>query len=70
MNEKNIMQRFNHPSVLKLYASFTDKQNVYMVLDYAINGDMSSFIKLNSKFPIFMRDIGNNSFLIEKLTIA
>jgi hypothetical protein len=34
---------------MKLHSSFLDKKNVYMVFDYAVNGDLSKYLKLNSK---------------------
>jgi serine/threonine protein kinase len=49
INEKNILAKMNHLYVVKLHASFLDKRNVYMVFDYAPNGDFSSYLKLNSK---------------------
>jgi serine/threonine protein kinase len=48
-NERNILSKINHPSIVKLHSSFTDRKNVYMVFDYAINGDFAAFLKLNSK---------------------
>ena len=48
-NEKNILSKISHHSIVKLHSSFLDKKNVYMVLDYAPNGDFSTYLKLNSK---------------------
>jgi serine/threonine protein kinase len=43
------LTKLSHPNVVRLHSSFTDAKNVYMVMDYAINGDFSNFLKLNSK---------------------
>jgi serine/threonine protein kinase len=40
-NEKNILSSLKHPNIVRLYSTFMDSKNVYMVLDYAINGDFS-----------------------------
>lgn len=48
-NERNILAKLSHPSIIKLHSSFLDKKNVYMVFDYASNGDFSKYLKLNSK---------------------
>lgn len=47
-NEKNMLSKLYHPSIVKLHSSFTDKKNVYMVFDFAINGDFAKYLKLNS----------------------
>lgn len=49
-NERNILSKLSHPSIVKLHSSFLDKKNVYMVFDYAPNGDFSRYLKLNSKY--------------------
>jgi serine/threonine protein kinase len=48
-NERNILMKVSNPSIVRLHSSFLDKKNVYMVLDYAPNGDFSKYLKLNSK---------------------
>jgi len=40
-NEKNILMKIQHPNIIKLYSTFIDQKNVYMVLDYALNGDFA-----------------------------
>ncbi len=41
INEENkILQRFNHPFIVNLFASFVEKQAVYFILQYAPNGDL------------------------------
>ena len=48
-NERNILSKLSHPNIVKLHSSFHDAKNVYMVMDYAINGDFAAYLKLNSK---------------------
>ena len=49
MNERKMLQKVQGKWISKLYSSFSDKNNLYMVLGYAINGDLASYLKLNSK---------------------
>lgn len=51
--ERNILSKVSHPNIIKIYSTFTDSKNVYMVLDYAINGDFANYLKLNSKYFLF-----------------
>jgi serine/threonine protein kinase len=48
-NERNILMKISHSSIVKLHSSFLDRKNVYMVFDLAPNGDFSKYLKLNSK---------------------
>ena len=49
-NEAQILRTLNHPGVLGLESTFSDNQNLYLVLDYALNKDFSSFLQNNRKF--------------------
>lgn len=40
--EVEIMCHLRHPHVLQLYTYFWDKKRIYLVLEYAINGQMYS----------------------------
>ena len=51
-NERNILSKLKHHNIVHLYSSFSDQKNVYMVFDYALNGDLSSYLKLNSTYLI------------------
>jgi serine/threonine protein kinase len=44
-----LLSKLNASNIIKLHASFADQKNVYFVLDFAINGDLSEFLKRNSK---------------------
>jgi serine/threonine protein kinase len=48
-NERNILSKLHHPNVVKLHSCFTDKKNMYMVFDFAQNGDFSQFLNRQSK---------------------
>lgn len=43
--EINIHSFLNHPNILKLYGFFHDDDNIYMILEYANQGDL--YNKLN-----------------------
>lgn len=44
INECNILRKINHPYIVKLYYSFMDEKNLYMVLDFCSGGDLSYHI--------------------------
>lgn len=44
-SECRIMQRLDHPFVLKLHASFQTKERFYLVTDYCPCGDLSMILK-------------------------
>lgn len=47
--------RLKHPSIVELYTSFEDVQNVYLVMELCENGEMSKLIKY--KYPNGMPEI-------------
>jgi len=66
-NEKNLLSKLSHPNIVKLHSTFTDQKNVYMVLDYAINGDFSQYLKLNSiniAINIIFRDFNRKTSIV------
>lgn len=48
--EKNVLNKVNHPLIIKLYYTFQDSSSLYFVLDFAKNGELLDFIKKNSSF--------------------
>jgi serine/threonine protein kinase len=40
--EIKIQRNLNHPHIVKLFHSFEDKENVYLVMEYAKNGRLSA----------------------------
>ena len=47
-NENLILRKLSHPGVVTLYGSFMDRRNLFLVLDYALNGDLSQLLAKNS----------------------
>jgi serine/threonine protein kinase len=47
-NEKCILNKLHHPGVIQLHKSFTEQNNLCLVVDYAINGDFSTFLHQKS----------------------
>ena len=44
MNEKNVMARVDHPFILKLAATFMDKDCLYMLLELVSGGELFSLL--------------------------
>jgi serine/threonine protein kinase len=42
--EIKIQKKISHPYVLKLFHSFEDKENVYLILEYAENGSLFHYL--------------------------
>ena len=49
MNEKNILKQINTSNIVGIKSSWHDKQFYYFLFDYALNGDLSTFLKTNGK---------------------
>ena len=43
--EVGILKKVNHPNIIKYYSSFLEKSNLYIIMEYAENGDLYSLIK-------------------------
>jgi serine/threonine protein kinase len=39
-----------HPNILRLYGYFYDDKRVYLILEYAANGEMYKLLRKNVKF--------------------
>lgn len=50
INEKNILAAVRFPFIVHMSASFKDNSNVYMVLDYAIGGELFSHLRAEGRF--------------------
>ena len=44
-NEVKLLKQINHPNILKLVQSFEDKDNVYVIMEYASNNSVSNYIQ-------------------------
>lgn len=49
-NERSILNSVNNPFIVKLYRSFQDDRNLYMLLDYAPGGELFSHLRRAGKF--------------------
>ncbi|CAD8116245.1 unnamed protein product [Paramecium primaurelia] len=49
--EIKIQRKLAHPHICKLHHYFEDKENVYLILEYAQNGSVFNYIKKRSKLP-------------------
>lgn len=48
--EIKIQKKLSHPHTIKLYHFFEDKENVYLILEYAENGSLFSHLRKKQKF--------------------
>ena len=39
-----ILRNLCHPGIVTLHSSFAEKKKLYLVLDYALNGDLSTLL--------------------------
>ena len=56
-NEINIMSRLNHPNIIKLYSHFEDESDIFLVMEYAKNGDL---------FPIIQKSKRLETIIVKK----
>jgi len=40
-----MLTMLKHPSIVSMKEAWTDKTFIYLILDYALNGDLLSFMK-------------------------
>ena len=43
--EVSILRKVSHPNIIKYYSSFLEKENLYIIMEYAEMGDLYSLIK-------------------------
>lgn len=52
MSEKNVLSMIDdHPFIVKLYKTFQDECNLYMILEYVVGGELFSHLRKVGKFP-------------------
>lgn len=51
INEKNILARIHHPFIVRLYCTFQDAVNLYMVMEYVLGGELFTILRRAQKFP-------------------
>lgn len=49
-NERKMLTQLKHKSIVGMRAAWVDKTYLYLLLDYALNGDLHSFLKKRSKY--------------------
>lgn len=54
INEKKILEVIDHPFLVSMITSFQDDQNLYMVLEYIIGGELFTYLRRSQKFSIEM----------------
>ncbi|CAG8433938.1 12141_t:CDS:2 [Ambispora gerdemannii] len=50
-NEKRILEQTSHPFMVKLWGTFQDSANLYMVMDYVVGGELFSVLRKTQRFP-------------------
>ena len=48
--EIKIQKKLEHPHITKLFNYFEDRQNVYLVLEYAENGSLFHYLRKRRRF--------------------
>lgn len=51
LDEKTVLAQIRHPFIVNLYAAFQDKQNLYMLMEFVIGGELFSALQKYIKFP-------------------
>lgn len=47
----NLYQHFRHPNILRMFNYFHDEKRVYLILEYAIEGELFKVLQKERKFP-------------------
>jgi serine/threonine protein kinase len=50
-NEKIVLQQVRHPGVVRLFSTFNDADNLYLLIEYAPGGELFTLIRKFGKFP-------------------
>jgi serine/threonine kinase 32/serum/glucocorticoid-regulated kinase 2 len=50
MNERALLAKLKHPFIINMVASFQDRENLYLVMDYINGGDLRYHIGRRRKF--------------------
>ncbi|EGV62048.1 spindle assembly checkpoint kinase [Yamadazyma tenuis] len=63
--EIEIQSSLQHPNILKLFSYFYDSKNVYLVIEYSINGELYHHLRINKRFTNTLA-----SFYIYQVTLG
>ena len=76
MNETAILESLSHPHIIKYYKKFTEGNFLYIIIEFATNGDIEGFIEAHKKFNkhiseevlwnIFLQCMGALAYVHEK----
>ena len=47
VNEKKILDVIDHPFLVKLYGTFQDDHNLYMIMEYVVGGELFTYLRRN-----------------------
>ena len=50
-NEKNVLRKISHPFIVKLYQTFKDKTNLYLLLEFIPGGELFNYIRKAGRLP-------------------
>ena len=50
LNETSFLEGLSHPNIIKYYKNFTEDNFLYLIIEFAENGDMKGYIKANQMF--------------------
>lgn len=63
-NEKKIMMMFSSPFIIRLFGTFQDEDCIYFNMEYALGGELFSYLNKKQKFPLEMAKFyGSEIFL-------
>lgn len=51
-SEKFLLSRLNCPFIIRLYGTFQDQQHLFMLLEYAIGGELFTYLRRAGRFPL------------------
>ncbi|KAH3763413.1 cAMP-dependent protein kinase [Pelomyxa schiedti] len=51
-SERCILLQVDHPFIIKLYKTFQDQERVFMLMEYAIGGEVFSHLRRAERFPV------------------
>ena len=49
-NERNLLEKINHPFIINMHYSFQDKDNLYLIMDFLSGGDLRYHLCKKKKF--------------------
>ena len=49
-NELEVMKRMDHPNIVKLYETFEDKRNLYLIMELCAGGELFERIVKTKRF--------------------